>query len=174
MTLIWEPDVAASSGGHLERADAWGSAIATRLQAEATLWVWGDPAHHEIACDLVDGLVERGAIGKVRHLRLDAPLSADRTRAVADHDLVMVYAGEDVPRSALLGLRRTGATILAVTPPNVDWATYADDVLETAQDEVRRTTNRMILAYARTVRRQQADAPSAPPFAAAYQRQVSA
>jgi hypothetical protein len=173
MSITWEPTAASPSVDHLEHAVAWGQEIATRLHDGATLWVWGDPTHHDIARDLVDGLVERGAIGSVRHLPLDAPLSAARTTAVRPKDIVVVYAGADAPRSALLALRRTGATIWAITTPDADWTTYADDALATGEDEVRRTTNRLVLAYARAVRQQYPGA-ALPPFAAAYPRQVSA
>lgn len=174
MSITWEPAAAAPTGDHLERADAWGQQIATRVHEGATLWVWGDVEHQVVARDLVDGLIERGAIGKVRHLRLDAPLSAARTTAVGSDDIVIVHAGPDAPRSALLALRRTGASIWAITTPDATWTTYADDALQPDEDEVRRTSNRLILAYARTVRRRYPADPSLPPFAAAYPRQVSA
>lgn len=174
MSITWEPATTAPAGDHLERADAWGQQIAPRVHEGATLWVWGGPAHQAIARDLVDGLVERGAIGKVRHLRLDAPLSAARTTAVRPDDIVVVYAGANAPRSALLALRRTGATIWAITTPDATWTTFADDALQPDEDEVRRTSNRLVLAYARAVRRLYRADPSLPPFAAAYPRQVSA
>ena len=174
MSITWEPATAAPVGDHLERADAWGQQIASRVHDDATLWVWGDIEHQVIARDLVDRLIERGAIGRVRHLRLDAPLSAARTTAVRPNDVVIVCAGTDTPRSALLALRRTGATIWAIATPDANWTTYADDALQPDEDEVRRTTNRLILAYARTVRQQYPGDPALPPFAAAYPRQVSA
>lgn len=174
MSIAWEPAATSPPVDPLEQADAWGRQIATRVHRGATLWVWGDLVHQVTARDLVDGLIERGAIGKVRHLRLDAPLSAARTTAVRADDIVVVHAGTDAPRSALLALRRTDASIWAITTPDATWTTYADDTLQPEEGEVRRTTNRLILAYARTVRRLFPADPSLPPFAAAYPRQESA
>lgn len=168
---ITAADAARSTETPLERADGWGQHLAEHLD-RATLWVWGDRAHRDDAHDLVDGLIERGAIGSVRHLRLDAPLSASRTAPVRPSDVVLLYLGASTPRSALLALRRTRATIWAVASTDAASTDLADEVLIAEPDELRRLTARVVLAYARTTRRRHPDAPPPLPFAAAYPRQV--
>lgn len=173
MTTTTHPPHRLATADVLELADTWGQYLAKCLDDGGTLWVWGDLDHHDVAYDLVDGLIERGAIGRVRRLRLDAPLSAAQTSAVAKGDVVIVFAGTSTPRSALLVLRRSRAEVWAVTTADADWTTYVDAVLGASPDDVRRATSRIILAYARTVRAQHPDAPPVIPFAAAYPREVT-